>query len=273
MWSGIESPEKPWETQVSVSDPTHINTHYSWGGFTRWPCPVLLFYWDYDSIELRNKTLPGPAEPLACTFSMTFLPAWLVNDVEGDGPRSAQLCHSNPRVSLTHSPLWYSPNKPCCLFSPLPPHTRAGACTHHPVFWIRLSSGSFIKLSVFYPCARTHGATGDTKTRPTDPLTPPYIHSFASCSVASSKRLRQRASLAIVEGGVLVVGSSPLEQTCIWGVKKAEMSICEHFLSASSVFLSQWVLVNGPIEGLNQKHPPVVACHVLTVQLTFGCEQ
>lgn len=32
----------------------------------------------------------------------------------------------------------------------------AVACMYHPVFWIRLCSGSFIMLSVFYTCARTH---------------------------------------------------------------------------------------------------------------------
>lgn len=121
-------------------------------------------------------------------------------------------------------------------------------------------------MSVFYTCARTHGATEDIKTR-SNPLTPPYIHSFASFSTASNMKLRQRASMSIVEGGVLVRGSSPLDQTCIWGMKKAEMSIFEH------VFQSQWVFANSQIKGLNQKHPPVFACPVLTVQVTFGCEQ
>lgn len=82
---------KPWEDLRNSVGPHPPSHSLLLRGFTRWPCPVLWFYWDYDSIELRNKTPPGPAEPLACTFSMTFLSSWLVNDVEGDEPRSAQL--------------------------------------------------------------------------------------------------------------------------------------------------------------------------------------
>lgn len=71
------------------------------------------FIGDYESTELRNKTLPGSQEPLTFTFSMTFpscpLSSFLVNDVEGDG---ASLYHSNLRVSLL-APFWYA----------LPPHT------------------------------------------------------------------------------------------------------------------------------------------------------
>lgn len=124
-------------------------------------------------------------------------------------------------------------------------------------------------LSVFYTGARTHGAAEDIKTR-SNPLTPRYIHSFASCSIHET----QAKSIRVYSRG----GGCWSEVRVLWtrhafGMKKAEMSISEHFLSASSVFQSQWVFVNSQIKGLNQKHPPVVACHVLTVQVTFGCEQ